>query len=369
MTVPVLLRSAPTDWDTLRTVAGWLRPCFAPSPPELLAGPQPWEALIGTASRHMVAPALGWAWAGRADLPPEVSQLFGGLLAMNRARNASLMADIEALLVALNREGIVPMLLKGSAMLADGTYPDPGMRMIGDCDMLIPEPALQRAAQVLEAAGYVPWDATKPVLRGHHHLPVRRNPDSLLAVELHRSPVNRRWRGIVDARSFFERGRAIEVGEGRALIPHIDDRVAHTVVHTQLADNLYRKGYPHLRQLLDIATFRQRHDSTIDWQAISDRFRRARQLHVLSDNLALVEALLGQPAPASAPGDSERAARRVQRALARTPAIRFVRGVQWTLAYAVRSLVADPRYLGAWIANARERRSVLGGIRRRARAG
>jgi hypothetical protein len=360
--------TAPTDWETLCAIARWLRPCFATSPAEPIAAAQPWESIIGIASRHMVAPALGSVWAERRDLPPEVAQLFGGLLELNRERNASLMASIGSLLVELNREGIVPVLLKGSAMLADEIYRDPGMRVVLDCDMLIATPSLERASQILKAEGYVPCGTNK-AYPGHYHLPPLKNCENGLVVELHHRPIHRRWGGIINSRDCFERGVTIEVGGGRALVPHINDRVAHNIAHTQLADERFRSGYPHLRQLLDVAAFRQRHEATIDWRDIADRFRHARRLHVLTDNLALVEALLGKPAPVMLSCDTEKAQRRVRSALSRAPLARAIKSVQWTITDAARLFVTEPRYLGIWISNALERRSLIGGMRRRARAG
>ena len=360
--------TAPTDWESLSAIGRWLRPCLATAPAEPIAAPQQWESIVGIASRHMVAPALGSVWAGRQDLPPEVAQLFSGLLELNRKRNASLMAAAGTLLVELNREDIVPVMLKGSAMLADEVYRDPGMRVVLDCDMLIAAPALNRASQVLKTGGYVPCGASR-AHAGHAHLPPLRNCENGLTVELHHRPIHRRWGGIIDSQACFERSAPIEVGGGRALIPHINDRVAHNIAHMQLADERFRSGYPHLRQLLDVAAFRQRYEAMIDWQDIIGRFRLAHRLHVLVDNLALVEVLLGQPAPAMLACDAGKAQRRVQRALSRTPLARTIKSVQWTIADAARQFAADPRHIGTWTKNALERRSLIGGVRRRARAG
>lgn len=360
--------TAPTDWETLSAIGRWLRPCLATATAEPIAAPQQWESIVGIASRHMVAPALGSVWAGRRDLPPEVAQLFGGLLDLNRERNASFVAALGTLLVELNREGIVPVLLKGSAMLADEVYRDPGMRVVLDCDMLVDTPEIEQASQVLKAGGYVPC-GTKKVQPRHHHQPPLKNCENGLTVELHHRPIHQRWGEIIDSRGCFERGIPVEVGGGRALIPHINDRVAHNIAHTQLADERFRSGYPHLRQLLDIAVFRQRYEPMIGWQDIAERFRRAHRLHVLADNLALVETLLGQPAPAVLSCNAEKAQRRVQRALSRTALARTIRSVQWTMTDAAQLFVTEPRYLGIWTANAIERRSLIGGIRRRAQAG
>ena len=356
----------PDDWDALAAIGHWLRPCFggetvAPAPD------QNWAAIIEIASRNMVAPALGWVWATQPGLPPDIAQVFAALLAMNRERNARMLAGVEEMLVVLNREGIVPVLLKGTGMLADRTYPDPGLRVILDCDMLVREPEVLRASAILTEAGYVP--TKRKALRGSHHLPMHRHVDTGVGVELHHQPGQRELARLIDAQRCFENGRVVTVGAGRALLPAIEDRIVHNIGHLQVMDRRYRMAKPHLRQLLDVAMFRHAHDPSIDWAAVSDRFRRAGLHPILTDNLGLVEALLGQPAPAGLGGGAASAERRVRHALARGPVARTARTVQWTLADALRMIAADPRWIGVWIGNARARGSITGGIRRRARTG
>lgn len=361
---PAEIRS---DWDSLRAISDWLRPCHSSdgSAPE---APADWGAFIALASRHMVAPALGWAWAEKQVLPAEVAQVFQGLYQMNRDRNLRHLEAIGSVAAALNAEGVVPMLLKGSAMLADRTYPDSGMRVILDCDILVPRESLERAAAILEALNYHPT-CVKPHLRGDHHLPALLNLDNGVRIELHYDVLPKRFHALIDAQSFYENGREITVGKGRALVPAASDMIAHNVVHMQMMDQRYRTAYPHLRQLLDIAMLRARYDDEIDWDELANRFRGAGIAAVLSDNLALVEGLLGQAAPAELPCNPTKAENRVRRAFARGPMARFAKSAQWTLSDAIRVVSKDPRWIFIWVKNARKRGSITGGLRRRAKPG
>jgi hypothetical protein len=66
-------------------------------------------------------------------------------------------------------------------------------------------------------------------------------------------------------------------------------------------DSLDHEGYLcrriELRQLLDLALIRTRHEKAIDWTQLDRRFSAAGVGHVLAANLRVAERLFGQPVP------------------------------------------------------------------------
>jgi hypothetical protein len=80
-------------------------------------------------------------------------------------------------------------------------------------------------------------------------------------------------------------------------VPDATRTVTHIVVHDQLDHEGYKRNRIDLRQLLDLAIIRTRHDSEIDWAKIDRSFGAAGVGHVLATYLHFAEALLGQAAP------------------------------------------------------------------------
>ena len=101
----------------------------------------------------------------------------------------------------LNAVGIEPVLLKGAAHLADGIYPDPGVRIVGDVDLLVPAGSAPDALPSLLRSGFVAAAPTPLVSLPMHHLPRLCDRDTGVAVELHTEVVRRRESGLpgVDA--------------------------------------------------------------------------------------------------------------------------------------------------------------------------
>ena len=106
-----------------------------------------WEAVVGQASAELVLPAFAAALEDLdlvGSLEPELGAFLAAVHAANRERNGELRSELAAAARALNRVGIVPVLLKGSLRLLDGLYPDDGWRMLRDLDLLLPRPPWPR---------------------------------------------------------------------------------------------------------------------------------------------------------------------------------------------------------------------------------
>ena len=73
--------------------------------------------------------------------------------------------------------------------------------------------------------------------------------------------------------------------------------VGFNVVHSQLNHEGYSTSGIELRQLLDLAMIRARHESAIDWSELDHRFSVAGFGHVLATYLKFAEVFFGQVAP------------------------------------------------------------------------
>src|SRR5262249_47539048 len=156
----------------------------------LLGGEHPhqaevsWELIIEVASFHYATATLAACFDSGTDVPGDVRNYFEAALALNKERNEKILSTLARVAGLLNAIDIEPVLLKGTALLIEGIYPQPSMRILGDIDILIPRNRSAEACAALKAVGYdTNWSAVSPPT--HHHLPMLLDPETGTGVELH----------------------------------------------------------------------------------------------------------------------------------------------------------------------------------------
>lgn len=292
-----------TRWEVFRMLAGCLAPALSRDHETIrLPAAIPWEQLIEAAEDHLVSPALGWCLRDDPRVPPEVRPFFATLLDLNRDRNALILRGLDDALQSLNSIGITPLLLKGTAALAEDLYPDHGMRILSDIDLLIPVTKLEAASAALTSANFVATTINQGLVdRDHHHLPVQVHEVHQVGVELHSGVLPRGFQRYVDTETCWRNSRPLVWRQRHVRLPGPTDRVSHNIAHAQIVDGHYWRGAPRLRQLLELELLRQRYGEEIDTRDLENRFAIARHAAVLSDTLAWATGLLRQDSlPASA---------------------------------------------------------------------
>jgi hypothetical protein len=306
-----------TRWEVFQLLADCLRPAVSPARPRIPPVPVPWELVVEASGDHLVSPALGWCLRADERVPAEVLTCFETLLDLNRRRNSIVLDGLEQVLTSLNAAGITPMLLKGTAALADDLYPDAGLRIVGDIDLLIPNQSLGEAVHALEAAGYTEGTRRSQFDLDHHHLPLQIHPGSGVGVEAHRMPLPRAHQTLVETDTCWRDSSLLEWRGRRAHTASPTDRVAHNIAHGQIVDGHYWRGVPRLRQLLELAALRTRFRANIDWDELGARFSRMGYHDVLSDTLLWSEALLERPDAWRDAGETHPALERLRAAVTR----------------------------------------------------
>lgn len=285
-----------TRWDAFTATCGFLRA-------GLLGGELPlqkdvaWELMIEVASFHYVAPALAWCLRDE-PIPDDVGEYFSSVAALNRQRNERMLVGVARVAALLNGIGIEPVLLKGCAMIAEGLYPDPSLRLMGDADILIPRERAGETAAVLAGAGF----ATKPsdviVPPAHHHLQPLHDPETGLGVELHTDVISIEPDAVIATDWFCADAKALTFRGHRVRVPAPTPNAGHCIYHSQVFHSLHARKKIQLRSLLDLALLRARHEAAIDWSVLDRRFAAAGLGEVLAAYLHFADALFGQPAPA-----------------------------------------------------------------------
>jgi hypothetical protein len=284
-----------TRWEAFTLLCDHLRAGLHGNAPPALRDDTAWELVVEAASNHHVTPALACYAAGSPAFPPDVSDYLDAVLTLNNQRNERILAALARAASALNTIDIEPVLLKGAAHVVGAIYPSSAFRVLGDLDMLVPEARADEAAACLQRIGFLPGGSPLPAK--HHHLPTLCDPETEAGVELHIAVVQRPRQPIVPVPWFIERTPAAAFRGARVRLPDATRAIAHIVVHDQLDDEGYQRKRIDLRQLLDLAIIRTRHDSAIDWAELDRRFGAAGVGDVLATYLHFAEVLLGQSAP------------------------------------------------------------------------
>jgi len=155
---------------------------------ELAQAPLDWEYLVDAAARLGTLALLGSAAAqAGAGLPAAVA---------GRCRQAHHLGAARALLAERSlgriarsfRQAGIPLLVLKGVPLALEAYGDPGLRPVGDLDILVHRRDRDRALQALAGLGYAPSHGSLPLSfyrRHHFHAALVRTGEEKLPVELH----------------------------------------------------------------------------------------------------------------------------------------------------------------------------------------
>ncbi len=322
-------------WDVLAAICDRLAAGLLDrtgSPPAAIPS---WEILIEASSHQLVTPALAWSMRG-ADCPPDIHDYLDAVLTLNRSRNQTILATLSRVTGVLNGLGIEPVLLKGAAHLATGLYPDPGVRIVGDIDLLVPAEGAADAAAMLADIGFDRAGPTPLVAVAMHHLPTLCERETGVALELHTEVVVKSHAAFLPVPWFLAGTEPLALGGLRCRVPDATRAVAHTIVHSELHHGGHRYSTVRLRPLLDLAMLRARYDYDVDWQGLQAVFDRNRAGDVLTGFLACAEALFGQPMPAALRRPHPDAVERLRQAVERPETARRPRLADLIAAYRTR---------------------------------
>lgn len=300
-------------WQAFRVVCGYFSSRLLETGDRSFYPRPAWSELLEIARRHHALPALSWCLRRDDAVPLETRQQLDAVLRLNGRRNDQLCDELANIVRALNADDIEPILLKGAAHLVTGLYPTPAMRIMGDVDLLIPERRADHAVAAVKKLGFAPVDAG--LEDGHHHLPPMHRADVGFAIEFHTRVMHDESHLSAPVSWFEEQTQPMTFRGLRVKVPNPTALIAHNLVHDQLNHANFEANLVQLRQLLDFALLRARHDNEIDWRELDRRFVAAGSGEVLGTYLQYDRVLLGQPKPNIATALPWRAIPRLRRAI------------------------------------------------------
>jgi hypothetical protein len=309
-----------------------------------------WEDVAARATGEFVLPAFAAAVRDLGligSLAPELRAFLAMAHTANVKRNGGLRGQLAAVVGALNRAGVEPVLLKGAIRLADGLYPDPGWRIMRDLDLLVPGDRLGDAVAALRGAGYAcrPSTPGEPPPFGHHHYPELTRPGDRASVELHAELLKtERQRRLLPAAEVSRASRPMTFDGVRARLPSLDHQVVHLVGHSQIANYGHYCARVQLRDRLEAAALERWSPERPDWAGIARRFAAAGyRYHLASFLVSLDDA--GFPRGPAGVGAGTLAAGLHRRRIAlqaRSPTMMRIGAQLGWYAAAAREAVLDP---------------------------
>jgi hypothetical protein len=265
-----------------------------------------WSKVLEQSIRHGVAPLLArtleLAHANDRVLPATSDALatLAELRALSATRSQRLWFEMTEILNRLQQDGVPALALKDLSLMID-VYPEPGLRPIGDLDVLIHEQDYDAAVRAVEHLGFSPLPAAHaPYLRryavGRHF--VRRRDDVWL--DLQWNVAQREWDRYGDGQTTYDiarmwrRARWIDVESGAILVPSIEEMLLHLCVH------LEGHEYAELILFCDVAEVLRVQGDQVDWSAFRAAVHDERAESTVREVFGMTARLLGVTIPDAA---------------------------------------------------------------------
>ena len=239
-------------------------------------GKEEYRKLVALAGQNLVSAALWPALRATptTHLEPDLADYLEALHSLNLQRNLRLVRQAAELAIALNRVGVEPVFLKGMALQLLGIASDPGIRLIGDIDILIPTDRFDIAADILRTEGYRDINAPRP--EAHDRARLLRS-DRPALVELHHYPVPYYFEGLLPTWEMLVRSQALTaLAPARIRIPCPEHLVLHNIIHAMLHHRGFQLSEVSLRDAFDLGLLARTYSDELDWNEIIQRMATGR---------------------------------------------------------------------------------------------
>ena len=323
--------------------------------------------LVETARYHDVLPALALRVAeligDDLSLENSVEEEMTRALRQNTMRNMKISAQALKLAKVLNKAGIDPVFLKGTAQLLVTNRNNLGFRKQVDIDFLVAPGQLELAAERLIDDGYGFYDFTGnakvPVQlrdvqtaveksRSHHHLPELMKEGCPAIVELHRHFLPARWQPKKLLEPFLADALTHEINGARFRIPSPEFQIIHLVLGKFVHDGyMARQSFP-VREACDYLHIQEAADRRLNFGLITQHCGNAEMLFA-----QLVTELMGQYStePLSASGGLSVAQRmRLMERRMNSAAVSNTLDIYARIQHLTHSLIHSPMKLRGYLA-------------------
>jgi len=250
-----------------------------------------WRRLERVASHHGLGAILYRSLQGHvAGVPAEGFRTFKAQYVANAYRSQVAQTCVEEVGAAFGTEQIPVIVMKGAALLRT-LYDDPGLRVIGDVDLLVDERDVERASIQLQRMGLQQFASDHADERGplcHIHRVYCRPQPRAIPIELHWRLFEPYQPYVFDLDAVRARARQLSGLPANVFVMAPEHELAHLCVHLDRHAVTFRslvgrqdwhellllpQGLGRLVWLYDIALYLQRRSELIDWGSFVDTAR------------------------------------------------------------------------------------------------
>lgn len=255
-----------------------------------------WTSVIGLANQTLTTPALiDFVDQFASMLPEDVCTYIRQIHRRNVLRNNRLVAQLEEAVVAMNGQGITPILLKGASTLATVSEERRGVRLMSDLDIMTMPDETQTAVAALCAIGYE-IDYQTPPESQRWHAELNRSQDAG-TIDL---------QGAAPGPAYLYRsfGHALNhcvpapLGRGRVYLPTPTYRALMLIIHDQFQDYGYWLGDLDLRHLVELRDLNNSVEG-LDWRELTSLVSGELMKNAVETQLFALAELLGVGIPRS----------------------------------------------------------------------
>jgi putative nucleotidyltransferase-like protein len=253
-----------------------------------------WVSLLGLANETLTTPTLiDFVDHFEREIPADVRAYVRHLYRRNLVRNGRLAIQLDEAVVALNEQGLIPVLLKGTAMLARAPSARRGSRLMCDLDLLVKPDEVNAAISALAGIGYALHFQT-PAGNEKSYADLKR-PQDVGMIDLQQAPPGHAY-FYRPAGDVLGHCCLTSTGRGWAYVPTPTYQALILIIHDQFQDYDYWVGeidVRHLVQLRDLANSAQ----GIDWDQLASFVPSKLARNALESQLVALTELFGVDVP------------------------------------------------------------------------
>ena len=257
-----------------------------------------WAKLVEIANINLLTPAL-FASLEQKNLlgllgERQLTGFLHEIYERNKERNHGILRQIEDIENTLSGLSIPLLLLKGAADLSEAIYPDIGMRVMNDIDIMIGPNRFDEALKLLKESGYSEFGPAPH--RWHHHAPRMCKDGYPAALEPHfRTVFDRDIDYIPFSDLTSVKSKRAELDSSYVLKPAW--HLYHIFLHTQIIDSNHRKWRLALRYLYDFVMVAKAYEDVAEWAEVYYLAKKYKHEKIFEDFLYLADALFGLKTP------------------------------------------------------------------------
>lgn len=221
-----------------------------------------WMAVLELANNTLTTPFLiGLVDRPDPSVPEDVRVFVREIFRRNALRNELLRAQLEEAVAALNEREVIPVLLKGAAILATAAPERRATRIMADLDILVDPDQVETALHALAGLDYQSHFRTPPDCR-KQYTDLKRVRDVGM-IDLHQGAPGPEY-FYRSSGKLLDHCMPVSVGRGTAYLLTPTFQAFMLIIHDQFQDHDYWVGEIDVRHLVELRDLANAPEA-IDW--------------------------------------------------------------------------------------------------------